>query len=172
MSDIVEGPARAQQLAETVLDNLKYQHDWTDLQILTHSPAPTDSGEKATAFSRPMITGLPPRRLYVHPDDQISMVVKKPSASTSAASSNGNGSGGMVFDDTPETEWVLATHIAEKWTVRALAGVFDSLPPELRPSTPQSHPERPKRIVLATVHDDSTVVYYILHDGIVKPRQN
>lgn len=31
---------------------------------------------------------------------------------------------------------------------------------------------RQKRILLATLHDDSTVVYYIIHDGIVKPRQN
>jgi tRNA-splicing endonuclease subunit Sen15 len=29
-----------------------------------------------------------------------------------------------------------------------------------------------KRILLATLDDDSTVVYYIVHDGIVKPRQN
>jgi len=26
--------------------------------------------------------------------------------------------------------------------------------------------------LLATLTDDSTVVYYIMHDGIVKPRQN
>lgn len=31
---------------------------------------------------------------------------------------------------------------------------------------------RQKRILLATLHDDSTIVYYIMHDGIVKPRQN
>lgn len=31
---------------------------------------------------------------------------------------------------------------------------------------------RQKRLLLATLHDDSTVVYYIMHDGIVKPRQN
>lgn len=30
----------------------------------------------------------------------------------------------------------------------------------------------PKRLLLSTVDDDSTVVYYIVHDGIVKPRQN
>jgi len=29
-----------------------------------------------------------------------------------------------------------------------------------------------KRMLLATVDDDSTVVYYVVHDGIVKPRQN
>lgn len=32
--------------------------------------------------------------------------------------------------------------------------------------------KRQKRVLLATLHDDSTVVYYIMHDGIVKPRQN
>jgi tRNA-splicing endonuclease subunit Sen15 len=32
--------------------------------------------------------------------------------------------------------------------------------------------QAPKRLLLATVHEDSTVVYYIVHDGIVKPRQN
>jgi len=31
---------------------------------------------------------------------------------------------------------------------------------------------RQKRLLLATLQDDSTVVYYIIHDGIVKPRQN
>ncbi|KAI1282489.1 tRNA-splicing endonuclease subunit Sen15 [Xylaria sp. FL0933] len=137
-----------QQLAETVLDNLKYQHDWTDLDILTYSP------NNSEPFIRPMVSGLPPRRLYVHPDDQIAMV-------KSSAVPGGN------ILDTPEVEWVLPTHISEKWTLKAFAAIFDSLPVQ-----PSVHPERPKRIVLATIHSDSTVVYYILHDGIVKPRQN
>ncbi|KAI8634809.1 tRNA-splicing endonuclease subunit Sen15 [Xylariaceae sp. FL1651] len=138
----------AQQLANTVIDNLRYQHDWTELQILTQSPT------NSAALPRPMISGLPPRRLYVHPDDQIAML------NASAVPD------GKIFD-TPEIEWVLPTHIAEKWTIKAFAGVFDSLPAQ-----PSAHPERPKRIVLATIHDDSTIVYYLMHDGIVKPRQN
>jgi tRNA-splicing endonuclease subunit Sen15 len=101
-----------------------------------------------------MISGLPPRRLYVHPDDQITMV--KSSAVP----------GGKLLD-APEVEWVLPTHISEKWSVKAFAGVFDSLPVPIA-----AHAQRPKRILLATIHDDSTIVYYILHDGIVKPRQN
>ena len=32
--------------------------------------------------------------------------------------------------------------------------------------------KKAKRIVLAIVNDDSTVVYYIVHERIVKPRQN
>ena len=31
---------------------------------------------------------------------------------------------------------------------------------------------RPKRITLAIVNDDGTVVYYFVHDGVTKPRQN
>ncbi|KAI0971746.1 tRNA-splicing endonuclease subunit Sen15 [Xylaria arbuscula] len=137
-----------QQLAGMVLDNLKYQHDWTELEVQTQSPA------HAAPLVRPMISGLPPRRLYVHPDDQIAMV--KSSAVPD----------GKIFD-TPEVEWVLPTHISEKWTLKAFADIFDSLPVQ-----PSAHPDRPKRIVLATIHGDSTIVYYILHDGIVKPRQN
>ncbi|KAI0526605.1 tRNA-splicing endonuclease subunit Sen15 [Xylaria bambusicola] len=135
-------------LADTVLDNLKYQHDWTGLQILTHSP--TDS----KSFIRPMVSGLPPRRLYVHPDDQIAML-------KSSAIPDGR------ILDTPEVEWVLPTHISEKWTLKKFAAVFDSLPAQF-----SAHPDRPKRIVLATIHGDSTIVYYLLHDGLVKPRQN
>lgn len=29
-----------------------------------------------------------------------------------------------------------------------------------------------KRVLLGTVGDDSTVVYYLVHEGLVKPRQN
>lgn len=30
----------------------------------------------------------------------------------------------------------------------------------------------PKRVTAGILHDDGTVVYYFVHDGIVKPRQN
>ncbi|KAI1176331.1 tRNA-splicing endonuclease subunit Sen15 [Nemania sp. FL0916] len=141
-------PELGQQLANTVQDNLAHQHDWTELQILTHSPVNSEP------LVRPMITGLPPRRLYVHPDDQIAMLNSRATTDRS------------IFDDTV-TEWVLPTHISEKWTLKAFAAVFDSLPSQL-----STQPGRPKKIVLAMIHDDSTIVYYILHDGIVKPRQN
>ncbi|KAI0851817.1 tRNA-splicing endonuclease subunit Sen15 [Daldinia vernicosa] len=137
-----------ENLAVSVLDNLRYQHDWTELQILTHSPVDD------LPLPRPLISGLPPRRLYLHPDDQIEMLKSHP---------NPEGS----IPETPVTEWVLPVHLAEKWTLKAFASVFDSMPPENSAS-----PHRVKRVLLATVHDDSTVVYYFMHDGIVKPRQN
>lgn len=29
-----------------------------------------------------------------------------------------------------------------------------------------------KRVLLGTIGDDSTIVYYLVHEGVVKPRQN
>ncbi|KAK7394092.1 hypothetical protein QQX98_013120 [Neonectria punicea] len=125
-------------VTSTVLHNLKDQHDWASLQI--HAPA----------GGRPLIRGLPPRRLYTHPDDQI------------AALAHEQATGEPVPQD-PEDEWVLAVHPEEKWTLGGFAGVFDSIH--------HSGP-RAKRILLATVHNDSTIVYYFMHEGMVKPRQN
>lgn len=80
-----------------------------------------------------------------------------------------------------DREWVLPTHLLEKWSLRRFAEVFDAVGEE-----PPEDDEREqddarlmkgkrrggKRVLLATLGDDSTVVYYIVHDGIVKPRQN
>ncbi|KAI6091964.1 tRNA-splicing endonuclease subunit Sen15 [Hypoxylon rubiginosum] len=137
-----------EHLATSVLDNLRHQHDWTELQLLTHSPVDN------SPLPRPLITGLPPRQLYLHPDDQIEMLKSRRNPEDR-------------IPETPVVEWVLPTHVSEKWSLRSFASVFDSIPTQA--STP---PDRAKRVLLATVHDDSTVVYYFMHDGIVKPRQN
>lgn len=87
-----------------------------------------------------------------------------------------------------EREWVLPTHLSEKWSLRRFAEVFDSIEavPDGKEDLDEDGKEeelnevgkhwrgmtRQKRVLLATLHDDSTVVYYIMHDGIVKPRQN
>ncbi|KAG6018360.1 hypothetical protein E4U43_002518 [Claviceps pusilla] len=126
-------------LATTVLQNLQHQHDWSNLELVNDAGA-----------CRPLIRGLPPKRLYLHPDDQI------------AALAHEEATGEKLFHE-PEYEWVLSTHLSEKWSLAKFASVFDSV---------QNDSSRPKRIVLATVHNDSTVVYYIMHEGMVKPRQN
>ena len=77
-----------------------------------------------------------------------------------------------------QREWVLPTHLLEKWSLRRFAEVFAAVgdaPPEddggevLKGGKGR---RGGKRVLLATLGDDSTVVYYIVHDGIVKPRQN
>lgn len=164
-------------LAVQVLHNLEHQHAWTQLAIHTKPDA---------LLPRPMISGLPPRRVYVHPDEQIEHIRR-----------------GLKEEDlAPQREWVLPTRLTERsWTLDSLARVFDAIdvvPPQptatgtaryfiedeaessdrnARSRTEldddlESRWRTMKRLLLATVDDDSTVVYYVVHDGVVKPRQN
>lgn len=89
-----------------------------------------------------------------------------------------------------DREWVLPVDLREKWTLRQWAEVFDSIPaepPGPKDALDEEHGgvrldgkddpvslerRRKKRLVMGIVSGDSTVVYYIVHDGIVKPRQN
>lgn len=117
-----------------------------------------------------MISGLPPRRAYVHSDEQAEILKREHET-------------GQVVQQAVEQEWVLPTHLAEKWSLRQFAEIFDSIntlpADDLAESDSSSESvskwrghNRQKRVLLATLHDDSTIVYYVVHDGIVKPRQN
>lgn len=153
-------------LTHVVLNNLKNQHDWVKVETHTHAN-----------LLRPLIYGLPPKRLYVHPDEQIETIKAEKER-------------GERIPQEPELEWVLPLHLSEKWSPAQFAAVFDAIeaiPPGGSPGTDQGSfdledpasqwklwrgPKRGKRILLATVQDDSTVTYYWIHDGLVKPRQN
>ncbi|KAF1938480.1 hypothetical protein EJ02DRAFT_354445 [Clathrospora elynae] len=161
-----------QSLARQILHNLQHQHYWTGLQVHTHSPL-TDE-----PLPRPLVSGLPPQRLYVHPDEQVELLKKADRERKARAAGE---AGGLDVRTEPEREWILPTRLNEKWTLRRLAGVFDALtmvPPATE--TPAAAAEEglaspwrtTKRVLLATADTDSTVVYYIVHDGVVKPRQN
>ncbi|MCJ1466135.1 hypothetical protein MMC07_004754 [Pseudocyphellaria aurata] len=183
-----------QSLAAQVLHNLQYQHDWTFLRIHTHSspssdptpdpqpllsrPEPPLLRRPESLLPRPLLSGLPPQRVYVHPDEQVEMLTR----------------GIREQDVAVEREWVLPTHVREKWSLRRFAEVFDAVgivPPDFEHGEDGGRGELDngeiisgegkggvgsrrggKRVLLATVSDDSTVVYYVVHDGIVKPRQN
>lgn len=213
-------PPYAHLLALNIAHNLRFEHDWTDLRIHYQLLAGSAS---AHILPRPMISGLPPNRLYVHPDEQIEILQKQ----------RQQGKAGWPQLDR-EREWVLPSQLTEIWSLRRFAEVFDALsqiPPEREggplffvteyatggrrgprgggdddatpsdtsavssgiatPANAQSgnlslsdqegnsgeapnrwRVEQPKRMLLATQGNDSTVVYYIVHDGIVKPRQN
>lgn len=62
------------------------------------------------------------------------------------------------------TEIVLPTVLNEPVSPSRLNKVFQGLQ--------ELHGSRPKRIILGIVNDDSTVVYYIVHDGLAKPKKN
>lgn len=153
-------------LTHVVLNNLENQHDWVKVETHTHADLP-----------RPLIYGLPPKRLYVHPDEQIEIIKAEKER-------------GEHIPQEPELEWVLPLHLSEKWSPAQFAAVFDAIqaiPPGGGAGADQASfdledpasqwklwrgPKRGKRILLATVQDDSTVTYYWIHDGLVKPRQN
>ena len=156
-------------LALQVGHNLQYQQGWTEVYTRTISPLLN------RPLPRPLISGLPPHRIYVHPDDQVEELKR------------------AVKDEEIEVEreWVLPTNLKEKWSLKRFAEIFDAIgeePPSteegfkdnqkednvesLKKSTGRRKRRGGKRLLLATVGDDSTVVYYIVHDGIVKPRQN
>ncbi|KAL7956340.1 tRNA-splicing endonuclease subunit Sen15 [Trichoderma compactum] len=126
-------------VASAVFRNLQDQHQWSSLEI-----------QGLPGLPRPMIRGLPPRLLYLHPDDQIAALAYEKSTGTRA-------------QHDAEVEWVLPVHLAEKWTLSSFAAVMDALPDARKGA---------KRMVLAALHNDSTVVYYIVQEGMIKPRQN
>lgn len=155
-------PLSLVNLAETIAYNLKYEHNWADVHV--HFTSPLDPLQ---ALPRPLISGVPHTRIYVHPDEQIENLVREKR--------------GEKIDDVLEREWVLPSYLREKWSLRRFAGCFDAVdeePPagdagiETALQTPGRQRRGGKRMLLATLGDDSTVVYYVVHDGIVKPRQN
>ncbi|KAJ9247875.1 hypothetical protein C8Q69DRAFT_149397 [Paecilomyces variotii] len=170
-------------LTTQILHNLKHQHLWTSLQI-HQLPSTTDQDA-----SIPLISGIPPNRLYTHPDEQLWMLENN-----------------LRDDDIgPERFFVLPTTRGQKFTLRKLAGVFDSLPEveederplltqvtddqktkdkaeklsayyERRKQMSKTQEWGGKRLLLAMVDrgvgGDGTVVYYVIQEGTVKPRQN
>ncbi|EOD52729.1 putative tRNA-splicing endonuclease subunit sen-15 protein [Neofusicoccum parvum] len=151
-------------LALQVQHNLQHQHQWTSLQLHTHSPLPPHA-----PLPRPLVSGLPPRRLYVHPDEQIELLKEE---------ARRKKKGEQPEDPSPEREWVLPSHLREKWSLRRMGEVFDAigevppLPEDVRVEDKVNRWRTTKRVMLGILEDDSTVVYYLVHDGLVKPRQN
>ncbi|GKZ38587.1 hypothetical protein AbraIFM66950_010896 [Aspergillus brasiliensis] len=172
-----------------ILHNLQHQHLWTSLRVHDlHLPS-----KSATEPEQPLylISGIPPHHIYIHPDEQLFMLER-----------------GLREDDVElERMFVLPTVQGETWTLRKLAGVFDSLPEgggdgeeggvleggggeggkgekaeklreyyEYRGKARATREWGGKRLLLAMVDrrmgGDGTVVYYVVQDGAVKPRQN
>lgn len=166
-------------LALQIAHNLHYQHNWTNIRLhLYHST------QAERLLPRPMISGLPPQRLYIHPDEQLELLRRQ----------KREGKSGVLpeLGVESEREWVLPSHLREKWSLRRFGEVFDGvgIVPGARDGVAVFDDDglnrgdedgdevndwrtsKPKRALLAILDDDSTVVYYIVHDGIVKPRQN
>ena len=199
-------------VALQVYHNLQHQHRWKSLKLhkIRDFKANNDDIRNASTFY-PLLSGLPPARIYIHPDELKEYVISNNSNEDSTAHNQreayvGRETESTVSDDVkkndakaldrgkdyesaikgldndidkPQLEWVIPTRISENWTLGRLAAIFDNIDTIPRDNdgslgsvaTDEQWP-RIKRAILAVVDDDSTVVYYIVHDGLVKPRQN
>ncbi|KAK9475042.1 tRNA-splicing endonuclease subunit Sen15 [Dipodascopsis tothii] len=63
-------------------------------------------------------------------------------------------------------EWVLPAVKEASWTVAQWAEVFAALDAAAGGDAP------PQRVLMAMLSTDSTVVYYFVHRGLIKPRKN
>ncbi|KAL4927959.1 uncharacterized protein BDV17DRAFT_103418 [Aspergillus undulatus] len=168
-----------------ILHNLQHQHLWTSLQI---HKLPTK-----TPIS--LISGIPPHRVYTHPDEQLYMVER-----------------GLREEDVElDRMFVIPTVQGQSWSLEKMAGVFDALPEpgeeeeaaqrqqsedavgdeanedkekaaklaeyyEYRVKARRTGEWGAKRLLLAMIDKgmggEGTVVYYVVQEGTVKPRQN
>ncbi|KAK6204931.1 tRNA-splicing endonuclease subunit Sen15 [Scheffersomyces amazonensis] len=77
-----------------------------------------------------------------------------------------------ISPTTKETEWVVCKSL-DKSDAQLSTQEIESWFVQIEKINVKWHAyQRPKKIIIAIVNDDSTVVYYNIHDGLVKPRQN
>jgi hypothetical protein len=176
-----------------ILHNLQHQHLWTSLQIhdisTTNATNPNTTDSIASDTPQTLISGIPPHRVYTHPDEQLYMLEK-----------------GIAEDDLrPERLFVIPTAQGQTWSLRRMAAAFDSLAAledssgseEEWSSNESTDPEKAKKLdeyyekkknaketkewgtrraLLAMTNrgmgGEGTVVYYVVQEGEVKPRQN
>lgn len=177
-------------LTAQVLHDLQHQHLWTSLQVHTtaadfaQTPQSLSAGKEGDKkLPTPIISGIPPQRIYTHPDEQLYMLDL----------------GLRDADLPPERVFVFPATQGQKWSLRRLSAVFEALPTpvfnetvegvvdpdkarrlakyfERRRQAAQKAEWGGKRILMAMVDrqfgGDGTIVYYVVQEGIVKPRQN
>lgn len=66
----------------------------------------------------------------------------------------------------PNREYVLATHTEGTWTVKEWAQAFAAIKSAL------DLDQEPRRLIHSMITNDSTVVYYIVYNGLQAPRKN
>lgn len=70
----------------------------------------------------------------------------------------------QIDDDENQLEWLVPIKKDYNITIHQINDWFSKI--DTLTTT------RPKRLTAAIINDDSTIVYYFIHAGVVKPRQN
>ncbi|KAJ5246126.1 hypothetical protein N7468_001109 [Penicillium chermesinum] len=171
-----------------VLHNLQHQHLWTSLQIHDISDkfkqyyGDVPTGELPI---RSLISGLPPHRVYTHPDEQLYMLQNgiredelRPERLFVLPTSQGITFSlrlySMLWGDNLETvveDGVITGPVVGEGKEKKLDEYYKK-----KVECLASKEWGSKRILLAMVNrgpgGDGTVVYYVIQEGEVKPRQN
>ena len=152
-----------------VFHNLQHQHHWDELNIHPSRTSALSRHESAVLSPPllspvPLISGVPPHHVYTHPDFQAHLLKHD-----------------IKITDVPvQREFVVPMSIGEIWSLRRLCEIFDALPErEIQSgySNAQYKHKDAKRVLLGMLaHNglggDGTIVYYVMQEGEVKPRQN
>jgi tRNA-splicing endonuclease subunit Sen15, fungi type len=184
-------------LTTQVYHNLQHQHLWTSLEIhypkiyeTTLQQHDNDIVKSFSDIPDPLVSGIPPHRTYTHPDEQLYLLEiglreeDLPSERlwvlpTTQGQSWTMHKLGNVFDALPPSslpslnisETTTTTTTNDKDKEAKLAQYF-----ERRRQADERNEWGAKRILFAMVDrlmgGDGTIVYYVVHDGHVKPRQN
>lgn len=175
-------------LLQRVRINLLYMNSWTNVQIYNSTLGQLEIGTSSvdSCESILFLTGFPPHSL--HP---------QPATSLNIEPSNGNNN-----ERPAALEFVFPVCIgSQDLTMQQIDSIFSSIgqtrvelndqkiqgsSEEIQESQPRQENQkntktidslpllfgRPARIILAIVSDDGTIVYYFVHDGLVKPKKN
>ncbi|KAJ5183443.1 hypothetical protein N7492_001059 [Penicillium capsulatum] len=177
-----------------ILHNLQHQHLWTSLQIhdisvpASNTPDPTFLDPSVRDKGRTIISGVPPQRTYTHPDEQLFLLDKglreddlRPERVFVIPTAQGQYWSlrrmAGVFDALPTIEVVDDQEAGSK---------SENVDPEKAKKLEEYYARREKaletkewgsrRMLLAMVDKDmggdGTVVYYVVQEGEIKPRQN
>jgi hypothetical protein len=189
-------------LTTQVVHNLQHQHLWTSLRIHTSAADFITLSDfqnlPSTATPTPLISGIPPHRAYTHPDEQLYMLELglrdddlEPERvfvlATTQAQSWTLRKLAAVFDGLPQPGTVETTPPDDTTTANGQQHVEDVKSDGGKAAKLAQYYERRreamvskewggKRLLLAvvdrTMGGDGTVVYYVVQEGNVKPRQN
>lgn len=189
-----------------ILHNLRHQHSWADLTLHYIIPTPSRPSPTLHSLSFPLwtlppaldnhetpilISGQPPRPVYIHPDQQNAALKASVNATNTATTTTSTPTPSTAQAPAPTPavprEWVLPLSLDVHPSVSYLSAVFDALPapvPASAPAAPAvppaaapavgdpSHSVDGKRMLLGIKGPDGTIAYYVCLEGEVKPRQN